>query len=393
MHFLRRFLHRPRQIWIRRFNFQIHLWVGIVVALYMLLMGVTGSVLVFSVELETWCGRKPWHSMHRAEPFADIASVVRNLRTAYPNFNIIRVMAPVETDPTFEAVLEGRRRIRVALDPATGVVLGEFPPGLAWLSLVQEFHVSLLAQRNGRILNGIGAAFLLLMCTTGLVNWWPGVRNWRRALKLNFRRSWRRINYDLHSAAGFWTFAMISFWACSGIYFAWPRQIFGLVNRVSAIVTAKPPSVTVRPRSAVAEPDLNRIVEQAHAIDPGKTFRGVIFPFSRRAPLEILMRRGKGLGREYEDTLYFDPYSGEHLATWQYGVNQSLGDWFIWSQVPLHFGVYWGLGIKVVWAVLGLAIPTLAVTGLLMYWNRTLRKRWKRLDSRRFREQPQVPPA
>ena len=105
------------------------------------------------------------------------------------------------------------------------------------------------------------------------------------------------------------------------------------------------------------------------------------------------MLRGKGLGREYEDTLYFDPYSGEHLATWQYGVNKSLGDWFIWSQVPLHFGVYWGLGVKIVWAVLGMAVPLLAVTGLFMYWNRSLRKKWKRLNSGRFRAAPQIPPA
>jgi len=114
----------------------------------------------------------------------------------------------------------------------------------------------------------------------------------------------------------------------------------------------------------------------------------VEFPFNRRAPIKILMRRGDGLSREYEDTLYFNPYNGEHLATWQYGVNKSLGDWFIWSQVPLHFGVYWGVGVKIIWAVLGLVVPTLAVTGLLMYWNRTLRRKWKQL-----RAEPQFPPA
>ncbi len=61
--------------------------------------------------------------------------------------------------------------------------------------------------------------------------------------------------------------------------------------------------------------------------------------------------------------LYFNPYSGEYISTWRYGVNQSLGDWIIWLQVPLHFGTYWGLGVKIVWAVAGLAIPLLAVTG------------------------------
>ena len=91
------------------------------------------------------------------------------------------------------------------------------------------------------------------------------------------------------------------------------------------------------------------------------------------------MRRGNSVGREYVDTVYFNPYSGEYISTWRYGVNQTLGDWIIWSQVPWHFGTYWGLGVKLVWAAAGLAIPLLAVTGLLMYWNRWLRRKWRRL--------------
>jgi uncharacterized iron-regulated membrane protein len=91
------------------------------------------------------------------------------------------------------------------------------------------------------------------------------------------------------------------------------------------------------------------------------------------------MRRRNTPGYEYVDTVYFNPFSGEYISTWRYGVNQSLGDSLIWWQVPLHFGTYWGLGVKVVWCAAGLAIPVLAVTGLLMYWNRALRKRWKTL--------------
>jgi uncharacterized iron-regulated membrane protein len=90
----------------------------------------------------------------------------------------------------------------------------------------------------------------------------------------------------------------------------------------------------------------------------------------------MLMSRSPGIGRDYEDTLYFNPYNGAYIATWQYGVNKSLGDWFVWLQIPLHFGTHWGLGIKCLWSAFGLALPTLAVTGLIMYWNRWLSKKW-----------------
>ena len=106
-------------------------------------------------------------------------------------------------------------------------------------------------------------------------------------------------------------------------------RVFAFVNRISPIVNSKPPVVEVTAAIEMTEPDLDALVKRASALDPGTTFAGVEFPFNRRAPIQILMRRGNGLSREYEDTLYFDPYTGAHLRTWQYGVNQSLGDWFI----------------------------------------------------------------
>lgn len=359
---------------------------GIVLALYLIVIGVSGSILVLRIELGALAGANAWESRTPPEPRVDVTAVVRSLTAGYPRFRIVSVMAPGKTEPNYIARLLGRTQIRVAVDAGTGEILGEPRRGPAWLDTVEKLHVSLFASRNGRVINGVGAAFLLVMCLTGIINWWPGVRNWKRALTVDFERSWRRINFDLHSAIGFWTLGIISFWAVSGVYFAWPREIFALVNRISPIVNSKPPLVEVAARSEMSELDLGGLVKRAYELDSGTTFAGVEFPFNRRAPIKILMRRANGLSREYEDVLYFDAYSGAYLSMWQYGVNKSLGDWFIWSQVPMHFGVYWGVGVKLVWAILGLAVPTLAVTGLLMYWNRTLRKKWKRL-----RAEPQVP--
>jgi uncharacterized iron-regulated membrane protein len=383
--FLQRYIHRPQQLAVRRLNFQVHLWVGIILTLYMVMIGVSGSILVFRPALELLCGLKPWQNIRANRPPADLASVVENLKAAYPHSRIVSVDAPSENEATFIAVLEGRGRIKVACDPNNGQVLGIIPPTRHWLDVTAELHESLLIHpgSQGRMFNGIGAAFLLLLNATGMVIWWPGIRNWKRALKVDFARNWRRINFDLHLSVGFWTILIASFWAVSGIYFGWPRQVFLFVNSLSPIITARPPSITVTPESDAPEPDLRSLVARARSIDPGTTVGGIAFPYSRRAPLGILMRRGNSVGYEYVDTVYFDPYNGDYISTWKYGVNQSLGDWIIWLQVPLHFGTYWGLGVKLIWAAAGLAIPLLAVTGLLMYWNRALRRRWKTLRKSR----------
>ncbi len=362
-------------------NFQVHLWVGIILTLYLIVIGVTGSILVFRPELERVSGLKPWQGIRVNTPPADIATVVESLKAAYPRLHIVSVDTPNDDDATFVAILEGRGRIKVASDPRDGKVLGEFPRGRNWMDIVEDLHVAILIPRHdrGRLLNGVGAAFLLLLNVTGMVIWWPGIRNWKRALIVDFQRNWRRINFDLHVAVGFWTILLASFWAVSGIYFGWPRQIFLFVNSLSPVITARPPAISVTPETDAPELDLREVVRHAYALDPGTVLGGIAFPYGRRAPLGILMRRRTSPGYEYTDTVYFNPYRGEYISTWRYGVNQSLGDWIIWSQVPLHFGTYWGMGVKIVWAAAGLAIPLLAVTGLLMYWNRALRRKWTRL--------------
>jgi uncharacterized iron-regulated membrane protein len=382
--FFRQFVRRPQRVWARRVNFQIHLWVGLILSLYMIVIGLTGSILVFRAELETVTGLKPWHGLPAVEPFADISAVIDNVTRAYKGARIISVLVPTETDPTFVALVQSgginRAQFAVAADPATGKVLGILPRRDSWVSFIQRLHVTLLFGRTGRQANGVAGAFLMLLNVTGMVVWWPGLRAWTRALRVDFRRNWRRMNFDLHRAIGFWTLAIVSVWAISAIYFAWSRESFSLINRISPIMSAKPPVVAIQAQPGAVEPDLRRMIAQAYLLDPGTTLKGVAFPVNRRAPMRIFMRRGKGVGYEYADTLYFDPYDGKHLATWRYGVNQSLGDWIIWSQIPLHFGTYWGLGVKILWAILGLAIPVLTITGMLMYWNRWLRSRWKRLN-------------
>ena len=46
-----RWLARPQEVWFRKALFQIHLWTGIAIGLYLVLVSLTGSILVFRVEL------------------------------------------------------------------------------------------------------------------------------------------------------------------------------------------------------------------------------------------------------------------------------------------------------------------------------------------------------
>ena len=86
-----------------------------------------------------------------------------------------------------------------------------------------NLHENLLFGSTGRLVNGIGAICLTALCLTGAVIWWPGIKNWRRSLTVNWRAHFARISWDLHSALGFWCFFFILVWGISGIYFSLPQ--------------------------------------------------------------------------------------------------------------------------------------------------------------------------
>jgi uncharacterized iron-regulated membrane protein len=386
--FLRGFVRRPQRVWLRRLNFQIHLWIGLILTLYLIMIGLTGSILIFREELEHLAGANPWRDIQTSGPYADPADVIATVRAAFPDARMTSLSAPTKSNPVYTAVLQTRGRAAgagsIAVHPVTGQILGRsqrrLPKNWAWLGVVRNLHVTLLSGVTGRQVNGVLAGLLLLVNLTGMVVWWPGLRGWTRALTIDFARTWRRVNFDLHRAVGFWTFAIVSFWGISGVYFGWSRETRMLVEKLSPVISAMPPVIKVEPRPAATSgaADLRAMLTEAASLDPGTTLRQIAFPSGRRAPLEISMQRSGTRGAEFADTLYFDPYDGRYLAIWKYGINQSLGDWFIWLQIPLHFGTFWGLGVKILWAAFSLSIPLLCVTGALMYWNRFLRRRLPR---------------
>ena len=47
-----RWLHHPESAWVRKCFFHIHLWTGAGVGLYIILMSISGSMIVYRNELE-----------------------------------------------------------------------------------------------------------------------------------------------------------------------------------------------------------------------------------------------------------------------------------------------------------------------------------------------------
>ncbi|MEQ1949602.1 MAG: PepSY-associated TM helix domain-containing protein [Bryobacteraceae bacterium] len=156
-----RWLCQPQQVWFRRALFQVHLWSGIGLGLYIFVISVTGSVLVYRNELYRWASAQP----------------------------------------------EGQNRIAFKV-----------------ITALMSLHDDLFAGTTGRAVNGVGAMAVLVVALTGLVIWWPGSTRWRRSLMLTRGVGWKRFNWDLHSFTGFWSFAYVLIFGVSGIYLCYPER-------------------------------------------------------------------------------------------------------------------------------------------------------------------------
>lgn len=85
-----------------------------------------------------------------------------------------------------------------------------------------NLHADLLAGAAGRWVNGIEGGGLTFLWLTGAIIWWPGVKHWG-SLQVSWRASFPRINWDSHSAIGFWFFPIVLLWGISRFYFTFPQ--------------------------------------------------------------------------------------------------------------------------------------------------------------------------
>ena len=234
-----RWVRQPQKLWLRRAFFQIHLWSGIAVGLYILMISVTGSVLVYWNELYRAATPEPIISKGSGSRLTDdqLAVAVRRL---YPGYRVVKFNRARNLDQAVDILLlRGDTMRRRLFDPRSGNDLGDTIPAGFWLvSKVLDLHDNLLAGPTGRKLNGVGALALLALAVTGLGIWWPGITTWRRSLTVQRGVGRKRLTWHLHSMIGFWSLGFMFVFGVSGVYLCFPDLVQDLADRIEPLTAA-----------------------------------------------------------------------------------------------------------------------------------------------------------
>lgn len=224
-------LRRPQKIWLRRALFQAHLWSGIGLGLYILVISVTGSVLVYRNELFRAATPPPMISKESGPRLSD-GQLAEASSRLYPGYGVERIVRARNPDQAVDVWLyRGKETKRRRFDPRSGKDLGNtVPAGIWFVSKLLDLHDNLFAGPTGRRVNGAGAIILIVVAVTGIVIWWPGVKTWRRSLIIPRGVGWKRVIWHLHSMIGFWSFAFVLVFGVSGIYLGIPEPFERLAD-------------------------------------------------------------------------------------------------------------------------------------------------------------------
>jgi uncharacterized iron-regulated membrane protein len=228
----RRWLHHPQNVWLRRALFQVHLWTGLSLGLYVVAISLSGSALVFRDRIFKKIGNNP-RAVVISGPRLPDGKLRSMAEKAYPRYRAGYLFHGKQPDQAYIIVLDRNGKYKQELfDPYTGMDLGPAEPAvlraLTWLA---DLHFNLLAGEEGRRWNGYAAILVTLLVLTGAVVWWPGMENWRRSVATRSTGNWKRFNWELHSTIGFWTFAFLLMWGVTGIYVVFPtpfQRVAGL---------------------------------------------------------------------------------------------------------------------------------------------------------------------
>jgi uncharacterized iron-regulated membrane protein len=231
-----RWVQHPQSIWLRRALFQVHLWSGIGIGLYVLMISVTGSVLVYRNELYVAAAPKAIFSTSSKPPLTEQQLKEAALR-AFPGYVVVNLARTLDPNQSVDIWLQRGSRIRERMfDPRTGEDLGDSIPLLMRVvAKMLDLHDNLLSGPTGRKVNGFGAIAVLALVATGMVIWWPGIKTWRRSLFVHRGVGWKRMIWELHGMIGFWSLGFILLFTASGVYLANPQPIEDFAERLGPI--------------------------------------------------------------------------------------------------------------------------------------------------------------
>lgn len=351
---------RLRSVW-----FTIHKWIGILLALLIVPISLSGAALVWHDWLDETVNPERQVSNGPARlAFQEYIDAAR--RDLGPEDRIASLTLPGERGAVQIGAARapeggGSRAIRsnVWIDPASVEVIDRQSGNEGVVRFLHVLHGRLMMQDLGRTIVGWIGVFMLISSLSGLYLWWPSVGGLRRGLR------WCRqetTNANLHHIFGFWIALPLAMLSFTGVWISFPGVFGGNAPPPASAAKAAPPPGPALPLETTR---LDPEIAAALAVAQGRSqLKSITWPTTQSPQWTVTLRGGNGRPSEFkvDDTSAAVTVPQPRPET----IARTMRRW--------HDGDGMGTMWQIVIFIGGIVPALLAVTGIVM-WLRT--RRWR----------------
>jgi sulfite reductase (NADPH) flavoprotein alpha-component len=362
---------------------QIHSIAGLVLALLLAVIALTGSIMSFEDDIVEHLNAGIMRVAPRQTPALMPDELIARLEAA-PDFGKIASVT-LSSDPSsavrvrFGRDEQGARRTSLYVDPYDARVLGS-PRGEEFFATVRRLHRWLLipgdAKGWGRQVTGVAALGLIVMLISGLVLRWPrrasSVKMW---LKPNLGLSGRGLHRSLHAVIGTWVLPVYVVMTLTGLWYSFDWYKDGVVWLLSRPHVAVAKMQPKQPRAAGRSGPVQTVgfdrAWSALQREEGDRFSKALLTLPTGPGTVIRIRswpKDSTLDTT-RDEFRVDAVTGQIVSAERY-ADKTFGEKIIANLLDIHRGAFLGLPGKLAFMIAAALMPLFSVTGILLYLSR-----------------------
>lgn len=363
------------RIGLRKLWFQVHKWIGLLLAILIIPLSLSGSALVWHDWLDETINPRRYAVSGNGPLLAPSVYVTSARKALDAGDRVSMLRYPEHGGPVVVTAIAGAQpgagragppaRTSVWIDPATAKVLDVAAGNAGLVRILHNLHGNLLVPGVGRQIVGWLGVAMLISALSGLWLWWPAMGRWTRGLR------WKRArNFDtnLHHQMGFWIAIPLAMLSFTGVWISFPLFFAALTG----------PSADAQRTSAERAQRMRARPIEAPRLTPDAALAaaGGGAPVSIAWPTDLAPAWRISLERAGE--VKIDDATGERSSAprRQGGSSQDTA--------RLMRRLHDGTGMGPIWQTIifigGILPAALAVTGIIMWWRA---RRWRGAVARR----------
>ncbi|WP_374362017.1 PepSY-associated TM helix domain-containing protein [Cloacibacterium sp.] len=375
---------------------KLHLWLGLTVGFFVLIISITGALYVFKDEIQNVLKKDYIHhneqniSQKKILPLKILEQKVEaQTNEKYP---IHWAEIPLDKTKSYKFFYYERNPnawnyfdefviYKTAyVNPFTGKVLALEDEKNGFFNIVKFIHWSFLLKSDwGTYIVGIPVLIFLIMLISGIILWWP--KN-KKARKQRFWfqwkniKSWRRKNYDLHSILGFYASFFALILTLTGLFYAFFFVQAALYYAFSGGETKYPDFSNIKTKAPIELRDsttLDKIAANVEKLYPSASAYSLDFGYEHlddheHPNYEVYVKQ---LDYSYHinHQVIFDENSGEVLFNRPH-QKKNFGEKFVAANYDIHVGAILGIWGKILAFIISLICASLPITGFLVWKGR-----------------------